>query len=45
LSGNDLLISARTNCVKKRETSNDVEVGPVARPIFHLPLLHEEPSY
>jgi hypothetical protein len=31
--------------VKKRETSNDVEAGPVARPVFLLPLLHEETSY
>jgi hypothetical protein len=39
--GDGTLISARTNGVKKRETSNDVEVGPVARPVSLLRLLHE----
>src|SRR5262249_12860057 len=43
--GDGTLISARTNCVKKRETSNDVEAGPVARPVFLLSLLHEGTSY
>ena len=31
--------------MKKRETSNDVEAGLVARPVFLLPLLHEGTSY
>ena len=31
--------------MKKRETSNDVEAGSVARPVFLLPLLHEGTSY
>jgi hypothetical protein len=39
------LISARTNCMKKRETSNDVKTGPVARPVFLLRLLHKWTSY
>ena len=30
--------------MKKRETSNDVEGGPVGRPVFLLPL-HEWTSY
>jgi hypothetical protein len=38
--GDRALISAGTNCVEKRETSNDVEAGPVARSVFLLPLLH-----
>jgi hypothetical protein len=39
--GDDTLISARANCMKKRETSNDVKAGSVARPVSLLRLLHK----
>lgn len=41
----DTLISTRTNCMKKRETSNDIKTGPEARPVFLLSLLHKGTSY